>query len=281
MSIPIADPLVEGVDTELDNRLVEVDATLEGVATVTLNRAARRNAFNAELIAAMAEAFETLKEADGVRVVFVRGAGGSFSAGADLDWMRSALDLTEADNREDALAMAKMLKTLWDIPALTVALVEGSAFGGGAGLAAACDLAVATADAKFSFSEVKLGLIPATISPYVVAAVGPRTARGLFATGRIFDAAHAEKIGLVSEVTADAAGLEAARDRIAAEIIACAPGAVADSKRLVDVVAHEKIDHGVMEETAKRIARARVGEEGQEGVRAFLDKRKPSWAQQG
>lgn len=281
MSNPIADPLVEGVDTELDTRLVEVDATLEGVATVTLNRPQRRNAFNAELIAAMAEAFETLKEADGVRVVFVRGAGGSFSAGADLEWMRGALDLTEADNREDAMVLARMLKTLWDIPALTVALVEGSAFGGGAGLVASCDLAVATADAKFSFSEVKLGLVAATISPYVVAAIGPRNARALFATGRLFDAAYAERIGLVSEVAADTAGLEAARDRIAAEIMACAPGAVGESKRLVDVVAHERIDHGLMEETARRIARARVGDEGQEGVRAFLEKRKPGWAQQG
>src|SRR5690606_17403825 len=135
--------------------------------------------------------------AEGVRVVFLRGAGATVSAGADLEWMRDAVERSEADNRDDAMQMARMLKSLWDIPALTVALVQGGAFGGGAGLAAACDMAIATADAKFSFSEVRLGIIAATISPYVVAAIGPRNARALFATGKVFDAAYAEKIGLV------------------------------------------------------------------------------------
>ena len=165
MTNPIADPMVEVPDTDVDETLVQIAATVEGVATVTINRPARRNAFDARLIAALHEAFETLQGAEGVRVVFLRGAGGIFSAGADLDWMREAADRTESDNRDDAYAMAKMLKSLWDIPALTVALVEGGAFGGGAGLAAACDMAVSTADAKFSFSEVRLGLIAATISP--------------------------------------------------------------------------------------------------------------------
>ena len=276
MTNPIADPLVEVTDTDADSRFVDLDATQEGVAFVTIKRAARRNAFNAELIAALHEAFETLQGAEGVRVVFLRGDGGTFSAGADLEWMRDAIERTEADNRDDAMQMARMLKSLWDIPALTVALVEGGAFGGGAGLAAACDLAVATSDAKFSFSEVRLGIIAATISPYVVAAIGPRNARALFATGKIFDAAHAEKIGLVSEVVADAAALDAARDAIAADILACGPIAVAESKKLVEDVAYRPIDD-VMEETARRIARARVSEEGQEGVRAFLEKRKPNW----
>ena len=277
MTNPIADPLVEVTDTDTASNLVHIDATPEGVATVTLNRPLRRNAFNAELIAALHEAFETLQGAEGVRVVFLRGAGGTFSAGADLEWMRDAIDRTESDNRDDAHQMAKMLKSLWDIPALTVALVEGGAFGGGAGLAAACDMAVATADAKFAFSEVRLGIIAATISPYVVAAIGPREARGLFATGRLFDADYAHKVGLVTEVVADTAGLEAARERIAAQMMACAPLAVAESKRLVDDVAYQPIDD-VMDETAKRIARIRISDEGQEGVRAFLEKRKPSWA---
>jgi methylglutaconyl-CoA hydratase len=278
MTNPIADPLVEGVDSDASSELVRIEATPEGVATVIMNRPAQRNAFNAELIAALHEAFETLHGAEHVRVVFLRGEGGFFSAGADLEWMGDAVDWSEADNRADALQMARMLKSLWDIPALTVALVEGGAFGGGAGLAAASDMAVATADARFSFSEVKLGLIAATISPYVVGAIGPRTARGLFATGRIFDAAHAEKIGLVTETVADAESLAAAAMRIGSEMMACAPRAVAASKKLVDDVAFEEIDHGLMEETARRIARARVGEEGQEGVRAFLGKTKPSWA---
>jgi methylglutaconyl-CoA hydratase len=278
MSNPIADPLVELPDTSESTDLVRIEATVAGAVTVVMNRPARKNAFDADLISALAEAFETLRGAEGVRVVFLRGAGGMFSAGADLDWMRQAVDRTESDNREDAYAMAQMLKALWDLPALTVALVEGGAFGGGAGVAAACDLAVTTKAAKFSFSEVRLGLIPATISPYVVAAIGPRAARGLFATGQVFDADHALRIGLVSEVVADKAALDAAEARIAREIIACAPGAVADAKALVADVFAEPIDHGLMQETAKRIATARVSPEGQEGVRAFLERRKPSWA---
>jgi len=278
MSNPIADPLVEVTDTDASSDLVRMESTPQGAVTITMNRPARRNAFDAELIAAMAQAFETVGSAEGVRVVFLRGEGGMFSAGADLDWMRAAADRSESDNRDDAYEMARMLKALWDIPALTVALVEGGAFGGGAGVAAACDLAVATAAARFSFSEVRLGLIPATISPYVVQAIGQRAARGLFATGQVFDADHALRIGLITEVAADAAGLAAVKQRIAAEIMACAPGAVADAKRLVDDVAGKPIDRGLMEETARRIARARVGDEGQDGVRAFLERRKPAWA---
>jgi methylglutaconyl-CoA hydratase len=277
MTNPIADPLVEAVDSDADSKLVRLESTREGATTVWINRPERKNAFDSLTIAALHEAFETLSGAEGVRIVFVRGAGGTFSAGADVQWMRDAADLTEDDNRADALAMARMLKQLSDLPFLTVALVEGSAFGGGVGLVAACDMAVATASAKFAFSEVKLGLVPATISPYVVAAIGPRAAKGLFATGRIFDAAHAEKIGLVDEVVADAAALDAARDKLAAEIMACAPHAVADSKELVNEVWARPIDESLMHETSRRIASARVGKEGQEGVRAFLDKRKASW----
>jgi methylglutaconyl-CoA hydratase len=278
MSNLIADPLVELPDVSPTADLVRIEGTHDGAVTVTLNRPAKRNAFNADLISAMAEAFETLRGAEGVRVVFLRGAGGMFSAGADLDWMREAVDRTESDNREDAYAMAHMLKALWDLPHLTVALVEGGAFGGGAGVIAACDAAIATTDAKFSFSEVKLGLIPATVSPYVVAAIGPRAARGLFATGQVFDAEQALRIGLVGEVVADAAALDAAQARIASEVTACAPGAVADAKQLVSDVFGREIDRKLMEETARRIAAARVGPEGQEGVRAFLERRKPAWA---
>lgn len=279
MTNEIAHPLVEFPDVSATSELVHISATRAGAVTVTMNRPAKRNAFDEGLISALAEAFDTLAGAEGVRVVFVRGAGGTFSAGADLDWMRAAIDRTESDNRADAMELAKMLKALRDLPALTVALVEGGAFGGGAGLAAACDMAIATADATFSFSEVKLGLVPATISPYVVEAIGPRNARALFATARIFDAAYAEAIGLVTETVADLAALHAAAHRIATDIVACAPGAVEGSKRLVDDVAGRVIDRELMEMTAHRIAAARVGQEGQEGVRAFLDRRKPSWAE--
>ena len=278
MTNPIVDPFVEAVDVSATTDLVRIEATAEGAVSVVLNRPERRNAFDADLISAMEEAFRTLAGAEGVRVMFIRGAGGMFSAGADLEWMRSAINRTEADNRDDAHAMAVMLKQLADLPFLTVALIEGGAFGGGAGVACACDMAIATPDARFSFSEVRLGLIAATISPYVVQAIGPRQARALFATGRVFDAAYAEKIGLLSEVAPTAEALDLAHDRIAAEIVACAPGAVAESKRLVAEVYGHAIDHRLMDHTARRIAAARVSEEGQEGVRAFLERRKPSWA---
>ena len=281
MPNPIADPLVEFVDSDASSPLVHLDSSLEGVEVVTINRPDRKNAFDAELIAALHQTFETLRGAEGVRVVLLRGAGGMFSAGADLEWMRTAHTYSEAENREDALELARMLKALWDIPALTIAMVEGGAFGGGAGLVAACDVALATADAKFSFSEVRLGLIAATISPYVVAALGPRTSRTLFATGRVFDAAYAEKVGLLTEVVADRAALVAAAERIIDEAMACGPVAVAESKRLVSDVVGRHIDGRLMDETAKRIAAVRVSPEGQEGVRAFLERRKPEWAQKG
>ena len=280
MPNPIADPMVELPDVSTTPDLVRIEATLEGAATVVLNRPDKRNALNADLISALSDALETLHGAEGVRVVFLRGAGGTFSAGADLAWMGEAMGLTEADNREDAMAMAVMLKRLWDLPALTVALIEGAAFGGGAGLAAVCDLAIATRETRFSFSEVKLGLIPATVSPYVIAAIGPRAARGLFASGEGFDADYAQRIGLVTDVVADAAALEAAQARIAAETLACAPGAMEAAKRLVDDLAGKDIDHGLMEDTARRIATIRVSEEAQEGVAAFLGRRKPRWAEQ-
>jgi methylglutaconyl-CoA hydratase len=277
MPNPIADPFVEVPDTDTQTDLVLLEATPEGVATVTINRPVQKNAFDDATIAALSQVFETLEAADGVRVIFLRGAGGTFSAGADLEWMRGAIERSESDNRDDAMAMAVMLKRLYDLPALTVALVEGAAFGGGAGLAAACDISVATKSAKFSFSEVKLGLIAATISPYVVAAIGPRKARSLFATGRIFDADFAREIGLVDEVVADAAGLEGAKARISSEIMACGPTAVGDSKHLVAHLIGRHIDHALMEDTARRIAAIRVSDEGQEGVRAFLERRKPGW----
>lgn len=278
MTNEIADPLVEFPDVSATTDLVHIAATQSGVVTVTMNRPQRRNAFDADLISALEEAFRTLQGAEGVRVVFLRGAGGTFSAGADLDWMRAAADRTEADNRADALEMARMLKALYDLPSLTVALVEGGAFGGGVGLAAACDLAFATADAAFAFPEVKLGLIPAVISPYVIQAIGPRAARGLFATGRTFDAAHAERVGLVTEVVADTAALLSAAHHTAREIMACGPQAVEAAKRLTDDVFGRAIDGAMLDLTAHRIAAARVGAEGQEGVRAFLERRKPDWA---
>ena len=278
MSDPIASPFVADPGEADLGRCVILDASPSGVAMVMINRPERKNAFDAQTIAELTEAFESLHGADHIRVVFLRGAGGTFSAGADLDWMAAAADWSEDDNRDDALGLARMLKALHDIPALTVALVEGAAFGGGAGLVAACDTAIATEGSRFSFSEVKLGLTPATISPYVVAAIGQRAALRLFATGRPFGPHEALGLGLVEQVVKDAAALTAVQEVLATEMVAAAPGAVADCKLLVRDVVGRPIDKALMEDTARRIARRRVSEEGQEGVRAFLAKRNPSWA---
>jgi len=279
MPNPIADPFVEVPDTDATSDLVLLEATEEGAATVTLNRPDKKNAFDSELIGALRETFETLRDQETLRVVFVRGAGGTFSAGADLEWMHDAVEHTEDDNRDDAMQMAIMLKHLYDIPALTVALVEGGGFGGGAGLAASCDMAIAVQNARFAFSEVKLGLIAATISPYVIAAIGARRARRLFSSGEVFDAEQARAFGLIDEVVADAEALAAAKARITKSQLLCSPGAVAESKRLVGEVAGREINHSLMVHTAKRIAAQRVGDEGQAGVRAFLDGRKAPWAE--
>jgi methylglutaconyl-CoA hydratase len=274
---PIAEPFVPDAAPDAVTSKVLLDSSPSGVAFVTINRPEKRNAFDQETIGALREAFEVLHGADHIRVVFIRGAGGTFCAGADLEWMRDSVDWTESDNRDDAYELARMLKALYDIPALTVALVEGAAMGGGAGLVACCDMAIAVEGTRFAFSEVKLGLIPATISPFVVDAIGPRHAKALFCSGRMFDAQYALQIGLATEVVPDAAALATVQERLANEATLCAPDAVAQSKKLVWDVWGRPIDHDLMSETAKRIAKKRVSPEGQEGLRAFLDKRKPSW----
>jgi methylglutaconyl-CoA hydratase len=274
----IVNPLVPDPAPDANDDLIQIDATSDGVVFVTINRPAKKNAFDAPTIAALREAFETLHGADHVRVVFLRGAGGTFSAGADLGWMRDAVEWSESDNRDDAMGLARMLKALADIPALTVALVEGSAMGGGAGLVAACDMAVAVEGTRFAFSEVKLGLIPATIAPYVIEAIGVRRARQLFLTANIFDADYAAHIGLIDMVLPEGS-VDEFVSMLSDSLTPNAPGAMGDAKRLVRDLAGKHVDHGLMDETAKRIARARVSDEGQEGVRAFLDKRPAKWAE--
>jgi len=274
----ISHPLLADPAPDADDRLVRIRSTPDGVVFVTINRPDKRNAFDGATVAALYEAFETLQGADHVRVVFIRGAGGTFSAGADLGWMRDAADWSEGDNRDDAMGLARMLKALHDVPALTVALVEGAAMGGGAGIVAACDMAVAVEGAKFAFSEVKLGLIPATIAPYVVEAIGARRARQLFLTANTFDAAYAAHAGLIDMVLPEGS-VDEFISMLTDSLTANAPGAMGEAKRLVNDVAGQKIDHGLMEDTDRRIARARVSDEGHDGVRACLDKRMPKWAQ--
>ena len=277
----------------LEPEPVELDVSSEGIAVLTLNRPEKRNAFDELMIENLSEHFQTLKGADHVRAVFIRGAGETFCAGADIDWMKRGGERTEEDNEADALALARMLKHLHDLPQLTVALVHGAAMGGGAGIVAACDVAVAVKDTKFRFSEVRLGLTPATISPYVVEAIGPRMARALFASAESFDGAYAEKINLVQYTVEDEAGLTSMMEHLSDLAMGAAPGAVADSKALVrflvddatrprtlvpqSVVPHHVIDEHVMKETARRIAKRRASSEGREGLKAFLEKRKPEW----
>lgn len=256
---------------------VLLDVSLEGVAVVTLNRPEKRNAFDELMIAGLAEHFETLKGADHVRMVFVRGAGETFCAGADIEWMRRGGERTIEDNEADALALARMLKHLHELPQLTVALVHGAAMGGGAGLVAACDVAVALKTTQFRFSEVRLGLTPATISPYVIEAIGPRWAKALFATAESFDGAYAEKIGLVQYAVEDDAEMTATMENLSKLALAAAPGAVADAKALVRFVAGHKVDDSLAKETARRIAQRRASPEGREGLAAFLEKRQPEW----
>ncbi len=259
---------------------VLLDVTPGGTAIVTLNRPDKHNAFNADIIARLSDIFETLRaNADEARVVFIRGAGRSFSAGADLDWMKAAADWTHADNVDDALGLARMLHKLHDLPQFTVALVQGAAMGGGAGLMAACDAAVAVKDAKIRFSEVRLGLTPATISPFVVRAIGPRWAKALFASGESFDGTYAEKMGLAQYVVDSADALDDMMEHLAKLAFHAAPGAVHDAKRLVDMVAEADIDDALLRKTAHLIADRRASAEGKEGLSAFLDKRKPYWAE--
>ena len=256
---------------------VSMKATQAGVATITMNRPEVHNAFNAEVIESLSEILEDLAGADGVRVVMLTAVGKSFSAGADLNWMKHAAEFTEEENREDARALGEMLRRLNRLPKPTVALVQGSAFGGGVGLMAACDIVVAVRDAAFSLSEVKLGLIPATIAPYVVAAIGERQARRYFLTGERFDGEQAKAIGLVHELVDDQAALVAAGERIIERLFTAAPGALAEAKDLIAAVAGKPIDGHLIDDTARRIAERRAHDEAREGIAAFLEKRRPDW----
>ena len=278
MANPISNPLTPNVIVDDVGSVVKLESTAEGVATVTINRPQRRNAFDSLTIEGLTEVFETLHGADHVRLVFLRGAGPAFCAGGDFEWTAQATELTEDDNRADAMTLAQMFKHLSEIPAVTVALVHGPAFGGGAGLVAACDYAVAVKEARFAFSEVKVGLTPSVVAPYIVNAIGPSAARALFVTGRTFEAEEALRIGLVHELAADAAGLEAAARRLTQEVMAAGPEAVREARRLVYDVWGRPIDHGLMEETARALAHRRVSDEAKEGIAAFKAKRKPNWA---
>jgi methylglutaconyl-CoA hydratase len=235
------------------------------VLRITLARPETRNAFDEALIAELAEAFVDVGKA---RVVLLAGDGPSFCAGADVEWMRSSVELDYDGNVADANALRGMLEAIDRCPAPVVARIQGHAFGGGAGLVACSDIAVADVETVFAFSEVKLGIIPAVISPFALEKIGPGAARRYFVTGERFDAATALRIGLVHEVTDD---LDAAVARILAELASAGPKAARHAKRLV-------LERPDGPETARRIAERRTSEEGQEGLRAFVERRRPSWS---
>ena len=249
------------------------------VATVTLARPEVRNAFDAATIAALHAAFLELGADTQVRVVVLTAEGAAFCAGADLNWMREMAGYGDAENRADGLKLARMLRALADCPKPVIARVQGDAFAGGVGLVAACDLAVATQSARFCLSEVKLGLIPATIMPHVLRAIGPRAAQRYTLTAEVFDAATAHQLGLLHEVAADAAALDAQVQQWCSALLAASPQALAAAKRLLADVAHRPLNEALLADTAARIAEARASTEGREGIAAFLAKRKPSWAQ--
>lgn len=249
-----------------------------GVATVRMNRPEVHNAFNAALIAALDAAFSELGADPRVRAVVLSGEGRTFSAGADLDWMKIAANYTEQENHADAVRLSEMLHRLDVCPKPTLALVQGAALGGGAGLVACADIAIAVRDTKFGFTEARLGLVPATIGPYAVAKIGGAAARRYFLTGERFGAEEARFLGLVHETVGSESDLADSAERLLGAILACAPGAQAAAKALIADIRGRPIDLSLREDTAARIAARRASDEAREGLAAFFEKRKPRWA---
>ena len=247
------------------------------IGLVTMNRPERHNAFDDVLIGQLTEAFRGMEADDGLRVIVLSGAGKSFSAGADLNWMKRMAGFSMDENRRDAMGLAALMRTIAHLRKPTVARVQGAAFGGGVGLVACCDLAVAAAGATFSLSEVRLGLIPAVISPYVVAAIGERAARRYFLTGERFEAAEAWRLGLVHELAASEGELDEKVGEIVDALLACGPVAQREAKDLIRAVSGRPVTSELIQDTAERIAKIRSSPEGREGVAAFLEKRRASW----
>jgi methylglutaconyl-CoA hydratase len=252
---------------------VAIDGKL---ATVTLNRPEVRNAFNEDSIAEITRAFDTLGKNPAVRAIVLAANGPAFCAGADLNWMKKMAGYSHAENSADALQLAAMLRTIYLCPQAVLASVQGDCYAGGMGLVAACDIVVASDEVHFCLSEVKLGLIPATISPYVIRAMGENAARRYFLTAERFSSQEAHRIGFAHEVVA-AAALDAKVAEIVKALVSNSPNAVEQAKTLVRDVAGQPINDALVADTAERIAHIRASQQGREGVQSFLDKRKPSW----
>ena len=248
----------------------------DGVSRVALHRPKVHNAFNETLIAELTAAFREADTDPAVRAVLLHASGPSFCAGADLDWMKRAAGYGRAENLADAHALAAMLSAIATCSKPTVACVQGNAFGGGVGLVSCCDIAIGSSEALFALSEVKLGIIPSTIGPYVVAAIGARQARRYFVSGERFTAAEAHRIGLLHEIVPPA-GLEARVNEVLGALQLAGPQAQAEAKLLMRAIANRPIDDDLIADTAERIARVRATDEAREGVGAFLAKRAPAW----
>lgn len=247
--------------------------TNDHLCIITLNRVTKHNAFDNQLLTEMQNYLDAAMADAQVRVILLKANGKHFSAGADLAWMQTMTDFSEEENLKDALVLGNLMYTLNQSPKPTIAMVHGSAFGGGAGLAAACDICIAATSARFCFSEVKLGLIPAVISPYVVKAIGERSAKALFMSAEVFDAEKALALNLAQHCVTEDNLLEFSLN-YAKQISKNAPEAVRAAKKLAAHVANKKIDEELVHYTAALIAQKRVSEEGQEGLKAFLNKRK-------
>jgi methylglutaconyl-CoA hydratase len=247
------------------------------IGLITMNRPERHNAFDDVLIAELTESLRSMEAEDGIRVVVLSGAGKSFSAGADLNWMKRMAGFSKEENQRDAMGLGALMRTLAHLRKPTVARVHGAAYGGGVGLVACCDVAVAAQAATFSLSEAKLGLIPAVISPYVVSAIGERAARRYFLTAERFDAAEAWRLGLLHELGASAEDMDEKIGVIIDAMLTCGPVAQREAKELIRAVAQRPVTSEVIQDTAERIARVRSSPEGREGVAAFLEKRRAAW----
>lgn len=250
----------------------------QGVATVTLNRPEVRNAFNDEVIVELTATFLALSDRDDVRAVVLAANGSAFCAGADLNWMKRMATYTREENLADGRGLARMLEVIYTCPKPTVARIQGDVYAGGMGLVAACDMAVAAEGAHFCLSEVKIGLIPATISPYVIRAMGSRAAHRWFLTAERFSAAQAYGMGLVHEVV-PVEQLDAQVQVITGALVVAGPDAMRSCKRLLHEVGGREITPGLIDRTVEGIADIRASQEGREGIRAFLEKRKPAWLQ--
>lgn len=259
-----------------DSVLVELFE--EGIATVTLNRPQAHNALDEDLISGLTGALRTLEQNPEVRVVVLAAAGKSFSAGADLKWMQAMGTASPQQNLQDALALAELMRTLGNLSKPTIARVQGAAYGGGVGLIAACDIAIASREATFALSEVRLGLIPAVIGPYVVRAMGPRHARRYFLTGERFDSAEAYRTGLAHDIC-ETEELDGHIQAAATNLLMGGPKALAAAKKLIADTTGRPLDEELSRDTAARIAALRSSDEGREGVAAFLDRRNPAWVE--